>query len=213
MQAVILDMDGTLYDQRRLRLTMIAEMLRFAVTSRDGLLTMRTIKKFRESRERLASELAAGASEAQFRQVADALGIGQERVVSIVNEWIHRRPLKHIYAARRAGVVEFFNAMQRRGTRVAVLSDYDPKEKLRVLELNPDILMHSLQHDEGYLKPHPFGLRLVLERLGVDAASCVMIGDRDDHDGGCSRAAGVPFLLCDKPNFFVELLRRTQLSL
>ena len=45
------------------------------------------------------------------------------------------------------------------------------------------------------LKPAPEGFLLAEERLGVEPADCLVIGDRDDADGEASRRAGMGFRL------------------
>jgi putative hydrolase of the HAD superfamily len=207
VRGVILDVDGTLYEQRKLRLRMLGEILRYTAFSMKGLTAIKVINRFRKNREDLARSQIRDASCLQFSLVANELDLPTELVVSIVDEWITRRPLKYLRTLRRAGVAEFVSEMQSRNIRIGVLSDYDAAPKLAALELRADATFHSLQDSQGYLKPHPFGLEAILRRLDLNAGDCVMIGDREDHDGACSAALGVPFLLCDRSTFFVDLLK------
>jgi HAD superfamily hydrolase (TIGR01549 family) len=43
------------------------------------------------------------------------------------------------------------------------------------------------------LKPWPDGYLLAAERLGVAAAECLVIGDREDADGLAASRAGMAF--------------------
>lgn len=53
-----------------------------------------------------------------------------------------------------------------------------------------------LSYEVGAVKPDPAIFETALQRLGVDAAHAVMVGDSDEADGG-ARAVGCRFILVD----------------
>ena len=53
--------------------------------------------------------------------------------------------------------------------------------------------------DFGYSKPHPSIFQHTLEKLGVDAADAVYVGDRPDADVGGSQSAGMRGVLIRSP--------------
>ena len=194
VRAVVFDLDGTLYDQRRLRRRMLARLaLHLAARPRD-LALPRRLATFRRLREALAEEEVAGIGRLQYERPARALGIAPEALRADVVTWMHRRPLDLLAACRAPGADRLFRALRTTGRRVAVLSDYPAAEKLRALCLEAEPVVSAEDPEVDRLKPHPRGLEVVLERLGLGAAECVMIGDRDERDGACARRLGMPFL-------------------
>lgn len=205
VKGVILDLDGTLYSQRKLRARMLIELLWAALL--NGPQAVRVVRTFRHIREELSDAGALNAAELQYRLVAERLGISIDAVKSHIADWIYQRPLRHLSGARYPGVVEFVRFLRGQGVKVAVFSDHPVEEKLEALGIVPDVVYFALQEPGGYLKPSPHGLRRVVEKLALSPEECVLIGDRVDRDGACAAALGMHFLLCNKSNLFIELAK------
>jgi FMN phosphatase YigB (HAD superfamily) len=203
VKAVVLDLDGTLYSQRKLRVRMLGELLAWTLST--GPKTLRIIRNFRRVREALGTSMVPNVHELQYSLVAERLGLSTDEVRAQVDEWMYRRPLKYLKDARRSGVIEFVDRLRAGGIKIAVLSDYPVNEKLAALEIAPDVSYFTLEEPAGLLKPSPYGLRAVLAKLRLEPAECLLIGDRADRDGACADVVGIRFLLCDKPDLFVRL--------
>ncbi len=199
---VVFDMDGTLYDARRLRWRMAAWLLAQALRDRS-LALPRTLVAFRRMREALAEAGArvsdrAGAEPAagvdflrlQYRLPAQRLGCRPAEVQAQVEAWMEQRPLRWLAACRRPGVEALFDALRAQGKRVAVLSDYPAQAKLQALGLEADLVLWAGDADVGRLKPDPRGLQQLMARTGVPAHRTVMVGDRNERDGLAARLAG-----------------------
>ncbi len=193
--AVVFDVDGTLYEQAPLRRKMVIELLGYCARRpwRVGLL--KRLQMFRKEREQISEEEAENPSRAQFERPAAKLGIAPDVLRTEVAEWIERRPLRHLEACRVVGVRRFFARLRARGVRIAVLSDYPAVAKLEALGLAAELVVSGVDPGVDRLKPHPAGLRAVVARLGLPPEGCLMVGDRDDRDGECARRAGVECLL------------------
>lgn len=196
---VIFDVDGTLYDQARLRRAMAMRLLaHLAATGR--LSTLRALRAYRHAREATAEtedpafEATALASAAR----AGAFDAGEAR--DLVDEWMHRRPLDLLAGCRYAGVAELFSELRRRSTTVAVLSDYPAAGKLRAMDLRADRIAHAGSPEVPVQKPHPCGIRHLMEVSGATPAETILIGDRDERDGEAARRAGIDVLIrTDRP--------------
>jgi HAD superfamily hydrolase (TIGR01549 family) len=80
------------------------------------------------------------------------------------------------------------------GGKTALVSDYPATGKLRALgalELFDLVVSNGEPGGPSRLKPHPEGYLSAAERLGVEPAHCLVIGDRDDADGQAARNAGM----------------------
>jgi phosphoglycolate phosphatase/putative hydrolase of the HAD superfamily len=192
---VILDVDGTLYDQAGLRRRMALELLRHHATRPWRLGDLRVLAAFRSERERRALVPETGLAHAQFRWAAEATGAPPERVRALVERWMDEAPLRHLPALRRPGVAEFLAEVAARRMKSAVFSDYPAQAKLAAMGLRVDAVVTALDPDVDRLKPDPTGLVVAARRLGLPVDRCLFIGDRDDRDGAAARGCGMPYRL------------------
>ncbi|TNC47717.1 HAD family hydrolase [Rubellimicrobium rubrum] len=194
---VVFDLDGTLYRQSPVRLGMMGELLA-TPPSNDGigrLARLRILRRFRQLREEFALTLPTGFERPLIERLSAETGIGEVALRTLVDDWMERRPLGRLRAARVAGAAELFAALRARGQQIAVWSDYAVRDKLAVLDLAADHVLSARDPELATLKPDPAGLLMLLRRTGFPADATLMIGDRDSHDGAAARAAGVAFLL------------------
>lgn len=194
IRAAVFDVDGTLYSQARMRLRIAGDLLSHAMKRGGTVYDARILRKFRSLREAAATKPSPLAGLMPFDQTASELGMPSTRVRAVVEEWMMVRPLRHLASCRYRDVDQLFAVLRRRGVHVAVLSDYPAATKLAHLGLHADLVKTALDPDVQCLKPNPRGLLRIIEALEVSAGETVFIGDRDDRDGACARAAGVHFL-------------------
>lgn len=191
---VVFDVDGTLYDARRLRSAM-AWLLALDAARARSLRTLRVLQTFRQVREELAEEGCAPFIEAQYARTALRTGCAQAQVRALVHDWMERRPLPLLARCRNAGVDRLFEALHAAGRRVAVLSDYPAHAKLDALGLRADPVVCAHDAQVARLKPDPRGLHAILAATGVPARRALMIGDRFDRDAAAAQRAGVRALV------------------
>lgn len=191
---VIFDLDGTLYDQARLRRRMAVE-LAGACARAQSLDLVRILKSFRAGRELLAEERRDDFPRLQYERVQHRTGTPAGEIANVVREWMQERPLRHLPSCRYAGVAELFAALKSAGRTIAVLSDYPAHAKLSALGLSADIIVAAGDAGAPRLKPDSAGVQFILAEAGVPAARALMIGDRDERDGEAARGAGVVALI------------------
>ncbi|THK34723.1 HAD family hydrolase [Ensifer sp. MPMI2T] len=207
VRLVVFDLDGTLYDQRRLRTMMLLRLLIDAGRSRS-LTSIRILRTFRHCREQLGEALATDFASRQYELTADRCTVSQETVKAVVEEWIDHRPLDVLPACRCRGVERVFAGLTAQGKTIAVLSDYPASEKLRALGLSADIVVSAADPEVGVLKPHPAGLQYVLSRAQVPAQAAIMVGDRVDRDWAVAQSHGMRALIrSSKPIAGVDTFR------
>ncbi|WP_210190003.1 HAD family hydrolase [Ensifer adhaerens] len=194
VRLVVFDLDGTLYDQRRVRARMLLRLLADAARTRS-LATLYILRAFRDCREQLGDALATDVAERQYELTAERCGHSPETVKKTVEEWIERRPLDLLPGCRCRGVERVFAGLVTQGKTLAVLSDYPASEKLKALGLSADIVVSSMDPEVGVLKPHPAGLAHVLDRAQVPAEQAIMIGDRVERDWAVAQSHGMQALI------------------
>ncbi len=194
-RAVVFDVDGTLYDQRRLRRRMVMELVGHCLAHPRDLGLPRRLQVFRRERERLADGEAEGIAMEQYLRPAAHLGVPPDALEREVFRWMEERPLRHLAACRSPGAGALFRRLRAAGVAVAVLSDYPAEAKLAALGLTADLAVAATDPGVGRFKPHPAGLLRVLGLLDVAPERCVVVGDRDERDGEAARRVGADFLL------------------
>ncbi|HEU4630967.1 MAG TPA: HAD family hydrolase [Gemmatimonadaceae bacterium] len=197
-RAVLLDVDGTLYDPHRLRRAMLWRLLRFGLRRPWALpAVVRVVRAYRMALEGLRGEIEGETAEplgtAQLRAAARRAGVPESRVREIVARWMEVEPLELLAACARPGLVPFLQRAARAGVRVGVVSDYPAAAKLERLGVTALVaVVVCAQDDEvGRAKPDPRGLLLAARRLAVSPAEVVYVGDRPEVDAAAAAAAGM----------------------
>ena len=196
--AVIFDVDGTLYDHRRLKHRMLFELMHRLVRRPGFVRDIRILRLFRSQRELIAKSECSNLIDRQYGVVADIAEVQFDHVVKVVDYWLSEAPLKYLLGLKFDGVSEFVNMLKETGTKAAVYSEYPAAGKLRALGIEIDVVCCSTDPDIDSFKPDPKGLYVAAERLGVSLDDCLFIGDRDDKDGECARRAGMRYMLFNK---------------
>lgn len=191
---VIFDVDGTLYDQRQLRLGMLRQLTVHALQTRS-LDTLLTLRSFRRVREALGEQAGADFMALQYAQTASRHGSTVAAVRALTDEWMEQRPLPLLAACRYAHVAEVFAGLRAAGKQIAAFSDYPAVAKLAALGLQADLVVCSTDAGIARLKPDPAGLLAILRQTGIAPERALMIGDRFDRDGVAAERAGVRALI------------------
>lgn len=197
---VVFDVDGTLYDQSRLRRAMAIRLLSYlAVTGR--LSTLRALKAYRRMREATADAERPDFEEASIAAAAAAGGMDEAAARRLVADWMLDRPLPLLARFRYPGVADLFAALRTRGCRIGVLSDYPAAGKLAAMGLSAELVAVAGEAGVPRQKPDPAGLVRLMTEADISPADTVLIGDRDDRDGEAGRRAGVDVLIrSDRPS-------------
>lgn len=206
VRCVVFDLDGTLYYQRPVRIQMARKLLMNAIRERNGWRDINMLRHFRKNREVLAEHSQKKIREAQYAATSQAFGVGTDAVATVVRRWMEVAPLEVLSAARFGDIEIFFAALRKRGIKIGIFSDYPIEAKLTALGLHADAICCSTEPDVDCLKPGTIGLKKLLDMLQVEPRDCVMIGDREDRDGACARSLDIPFLLCNRRDFYSSLL-------
>ena len=202
LRAVLLDVDGTLYDQRYLRLLMIMELWALPLSSyslRSAYNTWQAIRHFRRVREELRTwgQPAGCLARLQYIEAAKQSGIDLTTMESSVSEWLYERPLKYLRRCRFPGIPAFLSFLTSANLRVGVFSDYPAADKLEALDLIDAIplVLCATDPEINALKPHPNGLLRACSLWGVSPDEVLYVGDRPEVDAVAAAAAGMPCVI------------------
>jgi putative hydrolase of the HAD superfamily len=204
--AVVFDLDGTLYRQKRVQLGMLGKLVWAGLSDPiAGARRFRVLSAYRRSQEELRKHqhFIADLEAEQLAVASRRCGAPVEEVESVVAEWMHRRPLPLLGRALRKGTAEFLDRLKTKGLRLAVFSDYPAEAKLEAMGIRNrfDEVVCAQEPEIRRFKPDPRGLEVVLERLGVDAEQAIYVGDRPKVDGEAARRAGMDAVIVTAPGW------------
>jgi phosphoglycolate phosphatase/putative hydrolase of the HAD superfamily len=211
----IFDVDGTLYDQLKLRRRIFLNILACFIAHPFEIREIGIVSRFRKERERLSLYDSGNLETLQYVQTARVMNINVAEVRKAVGKWIFEKPLPYLGKTRFSGVRELFDELKRQNIPIGIYSEYPASNKLEALGLSADVLVCSTDKDVDCFKPHCKGLHVTARKLGLPPAECIFIGDRDDKDGLCARNAGMPYMILtrkrpvepDQFSSFNEILR------
>jgi len=198
IKLVIFDVDGTLYNQEKMRRLMLCDLILDAVKNFD-LQKILILKHYRRLREIAAIREEESIDIWLIDSTAKVIGCSKELVSDTVNSWIIKKPIKYLPKCIFSNVPEVFNMIKQSGKKIGILSDYPAEDKLIKMGLKADYIVCSSDENIQKLKPNTKGLIELLSIAKVNPYEAVLVGDRFDRDGLVANRAGVwPIILSNK---------------
>jgi phosphoglycolate phosphatase-like HAD superfamily hydrolase len=194
-KGVIFDVDGTLYDQRKVRPCMVRDMFAAVLRQPGRIVKLRILYQFRRMREKHAGEAASDLESRQHVWAAQSAGVSPEKVREVVKEWMLERPLAYLRSCHYPGAQALFSQFQRQGIPIGGFSNLPAQDKLQALRFTAQVIISATGAEVNRLNPDPTGLLVAAAKLGCPAPECLFIGDQDAKDGECARRAGMPHLI------------------
>lgn len=200
LKAVIFDVDGTLYHLRGLQRAVQIHFLRgHWYKPFEASQVHRAIQAYRRAAEtlRLLPAQEVELAESQIEFATESCGLPKEYIRACVCRWMAEEPLAFLPRFRYEGVQEVLSELRQRGLRLAVFSDYPAQAKMHAMGLGDafELVMSAQDPDVQRFKPDPRGLKVVLERMGVEANQAIYVGDRPAIDGVAAERAGMAWLI------------------
>ena len=196
-KAWLIDLDGTLYYARPVKLMMAIELL-FA-----GPRVWRMISHFRRAHEEMRSRPDSAAGDSSKSLFERQLALAAERAACdidvarrTISKWMFERPGKWLRLFRRRSLLEQIRRHRETGGATALVSDYPAKLKLRALgadALFDCVVANGESEPPVGLKPAPDGFLRAAADLSLQPSDCLVIGDRIDADGKAAETAGMAF--------------------
>jgi putative hydrolase of the HAD superfamily len=216
IELVIFDVDGTLYNQNRLRKIMFFKLFFHYLIRPWKYRDLIILYHFRKERERHAGYVGTDLENEQYIWCAQQTNESIQKIKDVVSKWIFTFPNPYLKDALYSGADQFIEELKAKGIKTATYSDYNSKDKLNAMNIVVDMEVCSTDKSVNCFKPESKGLVFLMLALGVTQKErCVFIGDRIELDGVCAQEAGVPFLLInekDTNNNFYSKLSRTLIA-
>ncbi|WP_207420130.1 HAD family hydrolase [Desertivirga brevis] len=201
IKAVIFDVDGTLYEQSRLRKKMLFILLKYYSLRPWRFKELQALYHFRIEREKRPGYSCEDLENEQYTWCSDKVNLKPEQIKQLVDRWMFNVPNQYLPGCVFPGIKELFGILKGMGLKVAIYSDYKAEDKLKAMDLEADLIISSTDPFISRLKPDPKALLYIANKFGLPPSSCLFIGDREELDGQCAMNAGMPYLIIDKKPF------------
>lgn len=212
IKLLIFDVDGTLYDQSKLRKKMLYTLFLYYVLRPWKYKDIIALYHFRKEREKHAGYSSVDLEQEQYNWCKGKTSLNANELKLVVEKWIYDVPNQFLKGYKFVGLDTFFDELKKRNILTAVYSDYPAAKKLKAMGIEVDLIVSSTQTEVNAFKPHPKGLNYILSKFpGINAEQCVFIGDRPELDGDCAMQAGIPFLHISKTEgsfFYPSVLKK-----
>ncbi len=188
----VFDLDGTLYDQPRLRLIMASRLALYYICHPFSIGDVSILQHFRKTKDNWSG---TSSEEEIIKKVAEDKNTSFQRVDGIVQKWIYDNPLSALAKTKDTRLIDWIKRLRKSGKKVVVLSDYPTSDKLSALGVTVDASFGPDDPRIDELKPSPKGLRVVMDDMKTEADDTLMIGARMEKDGKAAEAAGVDHMI------------------
>lgn len=197
-ELIIFDLDGTLYFQRALQITMGCLLLKHFFLGKKGKDELNIVLTFRKKRE-ISTDNTNAIDEKIFNELAEKFGEDIQYIKQVIDEWMFKKPLKYIAKYRDKEIISIIKKLQQSDKNIAILSDYETEDKKKALGLDNIKSFYSLDSKIGALKPSPKGIIYIMAYFGIeDKSKVIIVGDRMSKDGQAAINAGIDYLILKK---------------
>lgn len=202
-KAVLFDVDGTLYDQDRLRLIMAAKIIFTSAASPfKAQKNIRIIKSYRAAQEilRKKKQHFDDLYDEQIRLTCELSRSDFNTVKNIVHKWFETIPLNVITSCKRSYLESTFEWLSKNNIKTGLFSDYFCNEKAVALNIDKyvSVSVSSMDRNIGVFKPDPKGFLVAAEKLGFKPEDILFVGDRVEVDVVGANNAGMRAALLGK---------------
>jgi putative hydrolase of the HAD superfamily len=192
-EAVIFDLDGTLYDKKRIALYSMLKQWK----------TLYILNHSNKIRRELKG-IDFNNRENYFNSFFSRIAEKTSRSAKYIEEWYTQsfyRGFIEILKRRYRAQNDLNNLLQAAKGKIplAVFSDYSyVDERLEALDIDRSFFKVTAgSEDFGVLKPSARPLLHIASQLGVPAEKILVVGDRHDTDGKAAEMAGMMFYYID----------------
>ncbi len=188
----VFDLDGTLYDQPRLRKIMFLRLVSYYMCHPFSAGDLILLSHFRAVKDKWTD---SASEDDIIKRVAEDKNADPARIRRIVDKWIYENPLSALVKTKDYRLIGWIKKLRESGRKAVIFSDYPAQDKLSAMNVTVDGMYDPTDERLNELKPSPKGLKVIMEDLNVAAEDMLMIGDREEKDGRSASSAGVDHLI------------------
>ena len=204
LKGYVLDVDGTLYSQKKMRIKMGARLLSFYILRPHRIKELYALKIFRNLREK--DEWKRASFEELYLEIKKKTSLSLIRIEKSIQYWMFQAPLDIIKSCSYQNVISYINEQHHNRKKVIVYSDYPATEKLKAIGMEYDLVFAFGADGIDEQKPSLQIMKAIVSKSGYTADQLLYVGDRDDRDKVSAELVNMPY--CDIQQFRQQLTNR-----
>ncbi len=204
LKGYVLDVDGTLYSQKKMRIKMGARLLSFYILRPHRIKELYALKIFRNLREK--DEWKRASFEELYLEIKKKTSLSLIRIEKSIQYWMFQAPLDIIKSCSYQNVISYINEQHHNRKKVIVYSDYPATEKLKAIGMEYDLVFAFGADGIDEQKPSLQIMKAIVSKSGYTANQLLYVGDRDDRDKVSAELVNMPY--CDIQQFRQQLTNR-----
>lgn len=208
----VFDLDGTLYNQPRLRRIMAIRLIKYYLLHPFSIMELYHLYKFRNIKDKwdeisdkpnldktedlVKSDARIGSMDILVCDyMAGKAGVKASKLYDIVYRWIYENPLTALNVTKDENLSSIIKGLRDTGKQVVIFSDYPVEDKLGAMGITVDGMYCSADDSIGEYKPSPKGLQVIMNDYNMASEDIIMIGDRQEKDGVSSQRADIDYII------------------
>lgn len=188
-KALIVDVDGTLYNQKKLRIYMLFRLLIYYFSHFWKIKELIGIFLFRKYRYKDVYKSLSNNELVDI--IADKLHTSRYTISDARHYWMDIFPLKYLAKYKYYDFVRWLNNGER---NVYVYSDYETAAKLDALRLRYSDAFYPDGKNILSVKPDKQSMSYILNKIGISKEYILYIGDDDKKDGESAKLVDIDYL-------------------
>jgi len=197
LDCFIFDVDGTLYDQKSVRLVMLGKLLRYYGLRPKKLKELLAVQMFRHIWNNRAGRNMT--MDELNRSIGKKLKLTEDKIRKIINKWMFTEPMNAVSDAAYQDVAEYIQKQYLAGKRIVVYSDYPVEAKMKALGLPYHQMFVSGEGITPEHKPSETSIRAIINCLAVPKERVIYIGNSNKKDKKSAEAGEISY--CDIKEF------------
>jgi FMN phosphatase YigB (HAD superfamily) len=195
-KAILFDVDGTIYSLLKMRICIVLHICIHILMHPKDIKIVKIISTFRKEREKRAGQYFGdkeSLESLQYQWAAEVLHIPADEVRTVIAMWMYTLPLRYMRYSAYSDVFAVLDILKQKNIKVAMVSDYPVKDKLKALGITVDTEVSALDADVNALKPCTRSYEKAIQVLDMKNSDCWIVGDRGDKDGAVAQSLGIPY--------------------
>ena len=197
-RAIILDMDGTLYYQFPVRLTMFFYLIFYYIIRPTRIKELFLLNQYRIIREEGLFSEFPDFDNRQIYFLSEKYNIPFSRVQNLISFWMTDNCLKVIARYKDKLLLKQIKKFEDAGGIVIVYSDYPMKRKMKAIGLQAHFQFFSGDENLKCMKPSKENMETILAITELMPCDVLFIGDRYDKDAKSAETVGMDSLVLSK---------------
>lgn len=200
IKGILLDLDGTLYNQLLLRFIMALCLAAICLIKPFEMSRkLKIIVSYRKAQEilRKSNHRKGDNYDQQIQLTCEKTGESLHYVEGAIKEWFENRPLSFLRLCMRRKAQSTLDLWWQKGLTLGVYSDYPVKNKISSMGLSKyfSIMVSGADKDIFGFKPMTNGFNVAARKMGLAPSQILYIGDREDVDGVGASDSGMQVVI------------------